>query len=307
MKRDSEVKWKVKYTPGALTAKGYKAGQVVAEAKVETTGAPEKVQLIPDRATIDANGEDLSIITVSVADAQNRIVPVAGNTITFGLAGPGRILGVGNGDPSCHEPDTFVPVTPSRSVPIGGWRFKTDVDLNAAQLPEAAVNFNDADWQAVDVNAESGPLGLREKAVFRTHLNVSADDLAAAVVELWFGKIDGSGSVFVNGQKIGGTGDSRAASIYDVKSLLHVGENVIAVTIANYGPAAGLNKGAALRLQDKPSPVVWSRSVFNGLAQIIVQSSKEPGVLKLTASAEGLKPVTISIQTQSVTARPALP
>jgi beta-galactosidase len=36
-------------------------------------------------------------------------VPVAGNLIDLDLAGPGRILGVGNGDPSCHEPDTFMP------------------------------------------------------------------------------------------------------------------------------------------------------------------------------------------------------
>jgi len=63
----------------------------------------------------------------------------------------------------------------------------------------------------------------------------------------------------------------------------------------------------ALRLQEKPSAVAWSRSVFNGLAQIIVKSSKQPGSLKLTASAEGLKAATLSIQAQPVTARPALP
>ena len=32
-------------------------------------------------------------------------VPAANNTITFGITGPGRIIGVGNGDPSCHEPN----------------------------------------------------------------------------------------------------------------------------------------------------------------------------------------------------------
>jgi beta-galactosidase len=92
-----------------------------------------------------------------------------------------------------------------------------------------------------------------------------------------------------------------------VKALLHPGENSIALTLANYGGAAGVNQGVALRLQEKPANVAWSRSVFNGLAQIIVKASKEPGVLQLTANAEGLEPVTVSIQTQSVTARPALP
>ena len=46
-----------------------------------------------------------SIVTVSVLDSQGRIVPTAGNSVQFTLDGPGKIIGVGNGDPSCHEPD----------------------------------------------------------------------------------------------------------------------------------------------------------------------------------------------------------
>jgi hypothetical protein len=33
---------------------------------------------------------------------------VAGNLINFDITGPGKIIGVGNGDPSCHEPDVYV-------------------------------------------------------------------------------------------------------------------------------------------------------------------------------------------------------
>jgi beta-galactosidase len=262
---------------------------------------------LPDRPVIDANGEDASIITVAVADEQGRVVPVANNLISFSLEGPGRILGVGNGNPSCHEPDTFVPTTTSRSISINGWHMKKDIDPNAATIPEAAESVDDSTWEAVDVNADNGPLAPHERAIFRVRFNVTAEDLAAPAVELWFGKIDGSGNVFINGQKIGSTGDSRAPSIYDVKALLHVGENSVAVAIANYGLTAGLSKGVALRLQEKGAPVAWSRSVFNGLAQIIVQSSKEAGELKLTAQAEGLKSVTIPIQSKAVIARPALP
>jgi beta-galactosidase len=49
-------------------------------------------------------------------------------------------------------------------------------------------------------------------------------------------------------------------------------------------------------LISNPVPPVWSRSVFNGLAQIIVQSTGQAGELKLTASAEGLQPMTTLIQ-----------
>src|SRR4029434_1798083 len=33
------------------------------------------------------------------------IVPTSGDEIAFSISGPGRIIGVGNGDPSSHEPD----------------------------------------------------------------------------------------------------------------------------------------------------------------------------------------------------------
>jgi beta-galactosidase len=51
----------------------------------------------------------------------------------------------------------------------------------------------------------------------------------------------------------------------------------------------------------------WKRSVFNGLAQIIMQSAIEPGEIKLTASADGLSPATVAIQSLPCTPRPAVP
>jgi beta-galactosidase len=307
LKRTETLKWKVPYAPGTLSAKGFKAGQLVAETKVETTGAPVAVQLAPDRATIEANGEDVSVITVAVADAQGHVVPVADNAVSFELEGAGRIIGVGNGDPSCHEPDVFIATVPLRTVPVGGWRWKKLADTYAKNLPETGASLDDSGWEKADVTVESGPLGVHEQGVFRTRFTVSAQDLAAPAVELYFGKIEGDGKVFVNGQQVGSAGDPRAASSYDVKSFLHPGENTIAVTVANYGAAAGVNKGVCLRLPEAPLPVAWKRSVFNGLDQIIVQASKEGGPLKLTARSTGLLPATISLEAKPAPARPALP
>ncbi len=302
-----QPKWSVPYAPGTLSAKGYKGGQVVAETKVETTGAPASVQLAPDRATIDANGEDLSVVTVSVADEQGRVVPVAGNAVKFELAGPGRIIGVGNGDPSCHEPDVFVSAPTVRTIPVGGWRWKEVADPYQANLPEEGVQFDDAAWTADDVTADSGPLKNRGRAVIRTKFTISADDLASPGVELVFGKIEGDASVYLNGQKIGGGSDPRAATVFDVKALLHPGENTIAVALAIYSDAGGVNKGVQVRLVDNPPAVAWSRSVFNGFAQVIVQSNREPGTITLTARAEGLKPATVTVQANPATPRLAVP
>ncbi len=303
----SELKWKVTYAPGTLSAKAYRGGNVVAETKVETTGAPAAVQLAPECAALNADGEDLAIVTVSVADAQGRLVPTAGNAITFTFEGPGRIIGVGNGDPSCHEPDTFVATATSRALPIAGWRWKKIADAYAKNLPEVAENLADTAWAVIDVNSESGPLAPQEKAVFRTKFTVSAADLTSAAVELRFGKIAGGGHVYLNGKQIAPTGDSRMASVYDVKALLRPGENTVAVAIANYGTSGGLNQGVQLVLQDQPVAPQWSRCVFNGLAQIILRTTKEPGTLKLTARAEGLAPAQLAVESRPAPLRPALP
>ena len=52
-----------------------------------------------------ADGQDATVINVSVIDNEGREVPYANNMIQFTISGPGKIIGVGNGDPSSHEPD----------------------------------------------------------------------------------------------------------------------------------------------------------------------------------------------------------
>jgi beta-galactosidase len=100
--------WNVNYEPGILSAKGYDAsGKIIMETKVETTGEPVAVNLEADRNTVEAGDTDLSVITVSIHDSQGRVVPTASNLIHFTIQGPGKIIGVGNGDPSCHEPDQY--------------------------------------------------------------------------------------------------------------------------------------------------------------------------------------------------------
>ena len=160
------LEWKVKYAPGVLLARGYSGGKEILREQIETTGMPTAVQLAPNHAALKADGEDVSVITVSIADAQGRLVPDAASKIHFELDGPGKILGVGNGDPSSHEPDVFLPTE-------------------------------------------------------------------------------------------------------------------------NSAPA-------------------WQRSLFSGLAQVIVQSTKDPGEIRLTARADGLTPVTLTIPSQAATPRPAI-
>lgn len=100
MPRNGHLTWKATYQPGKVIAKGYKQGKLVKTETIETTGSASKIQMVADRTEITADGRDLSVINITLQDAKNRFVPDACNNLTFTLQGEGRILGVGNGDPS---------------------------------------------------------------------------------------------------------------------------------------------------------------------------------------------------------------
>jgi beta-galactosidase len=99
------VEWKVKYEPGSIEARGSKGGAVVLTEKRETTGPAVSIRLTADRPQIDADGEDVAVLKVEALDKEGRPVPTAGNLIGFRVAGEGKLIGVGNGDPNCQESD----------------------------------------------------------------------------------------------------------------------------------------------------------------------------------------------------------
>jgi beta-galactosidase len=105
MKKDSHLAWVVKYAPGTIEARGYKDGKQVSTAKRETTGTAASLVMKADREEVFADGEDVAMFAVEVHDAQGRVVPVADNELTFHASGEGKLIGVGNGDPTCHESD----------------------------------------------------------------------------------------------------------------------------------------------------------------------------------------------------------
>ncbi len=101
--RYTMVSWEVPYAPGRLEAVGYRAGKEVSRTAVETTGTPVALRLVPDRASLAGDGEDAQPITVEALDAEGRPVPTANFPVEFEIAGPGAIIGLGNGDPNSHE------------------------------------------------------------------------------------------------------------------------------------------------------------------------------------------------------------
>lgn len=105
LQANKHLSWSVRYEPGTLEARGYRNGNVVTSVKRETTGPASRVVLRADREWIAADGEDVVMVKAHVVDSADRIVPISDTEISFAVSGSGAIIGVGNGDPSSHEPD----------------------------------------------------------------------------------------------------------------------------------------------------------------------------------------------------------
>ena len=114
-KEKPELFWHIKYEPGMIEAHGIKNGKVITKHELQTAGEACRIIMEADRDTIDANGLDLSYITLKVVDKEGNIVPSATNRINFKVTGEGSNAGVGNGDIMSNE----LWQTDSRSVYYG--------------------------------------------------------------------------------------------------------------------------------------------------------------------------------------------
>lgn len=91
------------YEPGELKVVAYKDGKQIGTKAMKTAGTPSQVKLSPDRATLDATGEDLSYVLVEACDKDGVLCPNAMNPVQFIVEGPATIAGVGNGNPQSYE------------------------------------------------------------------------------------------------------------------------------------------------------------------------------------------------------------
>lgn len=95
--------WDVPYVAGTLKAIGYRGGEQVGSATLETSGEVTNLALKADRDRINADGQDLSYVTIELNDAKGTRNPRAENLLTFRIEGPATIAGVGNANPVSLE------------------------------------------------------------------------------------------------------------------------------------------------------------------------------------------------------------
>lgn len=94
------LRWRdVVYEPGEIKVVVYdENGKKAGEKTVKTAGKPKRLQLDADRSVLNADGNDLAFITVSLVDKNGTLLPDADDDLQFSVEGAGTFRGVCNGD-----------------------------------------------------------------------------------------------------------------------------------------------------------------------------------------------------------------
>ena len=103
------LRWNdVKYQPGEVKVVVYDAqGNKAGEKTICTAGKPSALKLDVwtqnDKHTLNATGDDMAFITVSLTDAKGNLIPEANDQLSFEVTGAGKFEAVCNGDATSLE------------------------------------------------------------------------------------------------------------------------------------------------------------------------------------------------------------
>jgi beta-galactosidase len=290
VERLGHAAWQVPYEPGRLEAVGLRGGREIARDVVETTGEPARIQLSAARPEIAADRNDVAVVTVSAIDDKARPVRIAANDVTFEIVGPGRIAGLGNGDPSSHEPDVFIVSSVTKRVE--GWKMAPLTEEPGQVMTITQLEQHASKRIGVDVDANGMP--PNSLWAFWTSFTASRQQIAAGMTSLIVGQVDDVGQIFLNGRLLGTTTDPQRNYTFDASALLQPGGNDLVILVHNKGGRGGLGRGVWISGGHSQAPI--HRRLFNGLAQVLVQPNGAPGEFTLTATGEGLQPAKIAIR-----------
>lgn len=96
--------WQIPYAPGELRAVAYdETGAVIAEDVRASFGDAAALALAPDKTELAADGSDLVFVEITAIDRDGRPVENANNRVQVTVDGPGRLVGLDNGDSTDYD------------------------------------------------------------------------------------------------------------------------------------------------------------------------------------------------------------
>lgn len=288
MKRNSHLEWQVTYKKGEIKAVGYNKGKKVLADVQKTTDNPKKIALTAHKQQLIGR-DDIAVITVEVLDKKGLHVPTANNEITFSVSGGGKIIGVGNGNPTSLEKDKFLD-----EITTVAFTQLQEQALTSEVLPETLPEYNESDWK--EAFKDRDYKNLASSYVYKTTFKL--DELSKKdKIAFFYEKIGEETVVFVNGHLITPSKDDTQKYVLS-QEVLKQGTNtvhIIAKPIHKVNDWDIINSNPGIIQVITPSEP-WKRKLFNGYAQVIVQTDGSDNEIVLLAKGEGLQSQTIKIK-----------
>lgn len=298
MQKNGLLEWTVNYQPGSVSANGYKNGKVMMNERIETTTESTGIKLQAHKSDLKADGKDISVINIAIVDKKGRVVPTANHLLKFAIEGDAKIIGTGNGDPASHERERYVQeiktveITDMKELPVE----------NLVNRPEVKPEVDNAMWRNAFVKlSDNWYEYLDTLLVIRGTFELPAFD-EKTVLTLFGKSIVENQTVYINGHLLADDikRDAEGQSYKIQNSWLKPGKNTYAVTGQRFKKKyqwdePNTNPGIIQVVYPDPH---WERTTFNGLAQVIIQSGKTPGTIKLKVTSDGLVPVALFMVSQ---------
>ncbi|UPZ14139.1 beta-galactosidase GalA [Flavobacterium humidisoli] len=286
MEQNGHLEWKVNYTPGTLEAIGYKNGKKALSDVQKTTGKGENIKLSLDKENVLKG--NVSVLTVETTDKNGLHIPTANDEIMFSIKG-GKILGVGNGDPTSLENDQFI--DDITLVTINNFM---EQKVTTASLPQQLPNSLENEWTEAFKDRD-----YKKQApsyIYKGEFDLK-NSSASKNVSFFYKKIGVETVVFVNGNKVEPSKDDSQKYVLN-SAILQEGKNTI------YIAATPLQKVKDWDVMNTDPGIIqvitpaesWKRKLFNGYAQIIIQKDENVKEVILSASAKGLRTGTLAVK-----------
>jgi len=99
---DQVIRFQVPFFKGTIKAIGKMAGRKCCTDELRTAGLPHSIQCIADRNQINADAKDIAHIEIQILDKDGNLYPLSRHLIQLQVDGPGKLIGVDNGDVADH-------------------------------------------------------------------------------------------------------------------------------------------------------------------------------------------------------------
>jgi len=288
MEKYGHLEWKVPYNAGTIKAIGYKNGKPQLTAYKTTTKKVAVLNVSASKTTLKANNRDVSLLTIKALDKKGNIVPTTDRLVQFEIEGPGKIIGVGNGNPTSTEKECFSDTY-------------NQIELPSYQEFELDSSFLSTYLSFLTKEELSVIQHIKNAKALCVSFNLKEETSANDTIKWFYKHVANNQFIYLNQNKI--IANQRVSNgdvdfVIDNK-LLTKGKNNITIIGTPFKPKNQWdhpNKTPGI-IQIKSPAEQCNRKLFNGLAQAIIQSSSKTGKITINVYSNGIKGASIELST----------